>query len=176
MPAGRVLIVIAVALVTAMLLDSRGMVHTGEAMPPGGARDFVLDIAHPTDSLAHALRLDWPHEKLDQLLGRQQYTGPSDLTRASVDEDNQPVLGPQAQGSASPSASAPVRRAAADLRGGAAARAVHRGLDDARHRAAGHQPRDRNQDPQGRPGGASLHRACRPTVLRLVALRDEDRP
>jgi len=108
MPAGRVLLVIAVALATAMLLDSRGMVHTGEAMPPGGARDFVLDIAHPTDSLAHELRLDWPHEKLNQLLGRQQYTGPSDLTRVSVDQDNKPVLGPQAQGSASPSASAPV--------------------------------------------------------------------
>ena len=108
MPAGRVLIVIVVALATAMLLDSRGMVHTGEAMPPGGGRDFVLGIAHPTDSLAHALRLDWPHEKFDQLLGRQQYTGPSDLTRASVDHGQPSCPGAERAGSASPAASAPV--------------------------------------------------------------------
>ena len=109
MPAGRVLIVIVVALATAMLLDSRGMVHTGEAMPPGGGRDFVLGIAHPTDSIAHALRLDWPHERFDKLLGRDQYTGPSDLTRTSVDVDNRPVLGPNAQ-SASPAAARPPPR------------------------------------------------------------------
>ena len=116
MAAGRVLIVIVVALATAMLLDSRGMVHTGEAMPPGGGRDFVLGIAHPIDSIAHALRLDWPHQRFDKLLGRDQYTGPSDLTRTSVDVDNRPVLGPNAQSAspASPSVAAlrPVSAAA----------------------------------------------------------------
>ena len=64
--AGRV---IRIALLTALLLNTAGVVRAGLGMAPGPTRDLLLDLARPLDSAAHALDLDGPRTSLDAMLG-----------------------------------------------------------------------------------------------------------
>ncbi|MET0741392.1 MAG: DUF459 domain-containing protein [Candidatus Nanopelagicales bacterium] len=74
LPAGKVLVVVVVALVTAMLLNSAAMVRAGTGMPDGLTRTLVLGVAEPVDSFAHATYLDRPREQLDALFDTESTT------------------------------------------------------------------------------------------------------
>ncbi len=91
LPAGKILVVVVVALVTAMLLNSESMVRAGTGMPDGLTRTLVLGVAEPVDSFAHALYLDRPREQLDEWLGTESTTeGGQELLTGSPDILNGP--------------------------------------------------------------------------------------
>lgn len=93
--AGRV---IRIALITALLLNTAGVVRAGLGMPPGATRDFLLDVARPLDSVAGALDLSRPRASLDAMLGhRDAVTDDDHHTRLEQDADRlQPVAEPPA--------------------------------------------------------------------------------
>ncbi|MFL6110273.1 MAG: GDSL-type esterase/lipase family protein [Catenulispora sp.] len=99
--AGRV---IRIALLTALLLNTAGVVRAGLGMAPGPTRDILLDLARPLDSAAHLLDLDGPRTSLDAMLGHPD-SATGDGTRTHLEQDaakQQPVGG---RGSAPRSAS-----------------------------------------------------------------------
>ena len=77
MPAGRVLVVIVVALAVAALLNSEAVVRAGEGMDDGPTRDVVLAVGRPLDDAAGAVGLHLPREGLDARLR----PGPQDRIR-----------------------------------------------------------------------------------------------
>jgi hypothetical protein len=79
MPAGKVIVVLVVALLVAGLLNSAWMVRTAEGMPEGWSRSAVLGLATGVDAVASRLSLDRPRAGLDVLLGREQLTGGDEL-------------------------------------------------------------------------------------------------
>ncbi|HEX8002883.1 MAG TPA: DUF459 domain-containing protein [Mycobacteriales bacterium] len=70
MPAGKVLVVMVVALVLSALFNSKRFVHAGEGMPVGWQRTAMLAVARPIDSLAEFLHTDRPRARIDAALGR----------------------------------------------------------------------------------------------------------
>jgi hypothetical protein len=74
MPAGRVLVVIVVALAVAALFNSAAVVRAGEGMRDGPTRDVVLSLGRPLDDAAGALALHLPREGLDELFGQEPKT------------------------------------------------------------------------------------------------------
>jgi uncharacterized protein len=75
MPAGRVLGVIAIALLVAALLNSEAIVRAGESLEPGPTRDVVLSIGRPLDDVTGAIGLHLPREGLDLAFGQEDKTG-----------------------------------------------------------------------------------------------------
>ena len=74
MPAGRVLVVIVVALTVAALFNSEAVVRAGEGMGEGPTRDVVLAVGRPLDDAAGAVALHLPREGLDELFGQEPKT------------------------------------------------------------------------------------------------------
>jgi hypothetical protein len=74
MPAGRVLVVILVALGVATLLNSEAIVRAGEGMRDGPTRDVVLSVGRPVDDVAGAIGLHLPREGLDLAFGQEPKT------------------------------------------------------------------------------------------------------
>ena len=71
LPAGKVLIVVLVAMLVAGLLNSAWMVRTAAGMRPGLGRTIVSTVAGPFDFVASKLALDRPRQGIDLLLGRE---------------------------------------------------------------------------------------------------------
>lgn len=83
--AGRV---IRIALLTALLLNTAGVVRAGLGMTPGPTRDVLLAFARPLDSVAGALDLNRPRSSLDAMLGhRDSATDDGHLTHLEQDAD-----------------------------------------------------------------------------------------
>jgi hypothetical protein len=85
--------VIRIALVTALLLNTAGVVRAGLGMPAGPTRDFVLALAHPVNTVAHAIDLDRARTSLDAMLGHPD-SGLGDGNRTRLEQDaahQQPV-------------------------------------------------------------------------------------
>jgi uncharacterized protein len=72
--ARQVRIVILVALLTALLLDSAGFVNTGQGTPPGLSRTLILAVGTPLDAVARALHFGGPKRWLDAALGHPDVT------------------------------------------------------------------------------------------------------
>ncbi|MEZ0111235.1 hypothetical protein ABH920_005250 [Catenulispora sp. EB89] len=91
--AGRV---IRIALITALLLNTAGVVRAGLGMQPGPTRDLLLAFAHPLDTVAGALDLNRPRSSLDAMLGHpDSLTGDGHRTHLEQDADRlQPVAEP----------------------------------------------------------------------------------
>lgn len=70
LPAGKVLVVMVLALSLAALFNSRRFVHAAEGMPLGWQRTVLLGVARPVDSFAHFLHTDRPRARIDKALGR----------------------------------------------------------------------------------------------------------
>jgi len=88
--------VIRIALLTALLLNSAGVVRAGLGMAPGPTRDLLLDLARPLNSTAHLLDLDRPRTSLDAMLGHPDRTT-GDGTRTRLEQDaakQQPAAAP----------------------------------------------------------------------------------
>lgn len=75
-PAGRVLVVMVLALVLAMLVNADALVDRAERKPAGPGRDRSLAIWHPVQDVSHALQLHRIREVADRLAGAED--GPSD--------------------------------------------------------------------------------------------------
>jgi hypothetical protein len=88
--------VIRIALITALLLNTAGVVRAGLGMPPGPTRDALLAVAHPLDTVAGVLDLTRPRSSLDAMLGHpDSVTGDGHLTHLEQDADRlQPVAAP----------------------------------------------------------------------------------
>ena len=85
MPAGRVLVVIVVALAVAALLNSEAVVRAGEGMDDGPTRDVVLALGRPLDDAAGAVGLHLPREGLDAAFGQDPKTASgTELERGST--------------------------------------------------------------------------------------------
>jgi uncharacterized protein len=99
--AGRV---IRIALITALLLNTAGVVRAGLGMEPGPTRDLLLAVAHPLDSIAGALDLKRPRTSLDAMLGHGNASTDDDRhTRLEQDADRlqaiaQPPFAPGSPG------------------------------------------------------------------------------
>jgi hypothetical protein len=91
--AGRV---IRIALVTALLLNTAGVVRAGLGMQPGPTRNVLLAFARPLDTIAGALDLNRPRTSLDAMLGhRDSVTGDGDRTHLEQAADRlRPVAEP----------------------------------------------------------------------------------
>src|SRR5829696_2952336 len=74
MPAGRVLGVIAIALLVAGLFNSEAIVRAGEGMERGPTRSILLSMARPFDDVAGAVGLHLPREGLDLAFGQEDKT------------------------------------------------------------------------------------------------------
>ncbi len=85
MPAGRVLVVVVVALLVAALLNSEAIVRAGEGMGNGPTRDAVLWLGRPLDDAAGAVGLHLPREGLDLAFGQEPKTqAGTELERGST--------------------------------------------------------------------------------------------
>jgi hypothetical protein len=85
MPAGRVLVVVVVALAVAALLNSEAIVRAGEGMGNGPTRDAVLWLGRPLDDVAGAVGLHLPREGLDLAFGQEPKTqAGTELERGST--------------------------------------------------------------------------------------------
>ncbi len=70
MPAGRVLLAGAFALVLAALLNADALVRDAEQKPFGRSRDVSLAVWRPVQTVSHTLGLSWPRRWADEALGR----------------------------------------------------------------------------------------------------------
>ena len=85
MPAGRVLVVLVVALAVATLLNTEAIVRAGEGMKDGPTRDVVLSVGRPLDDVAGAIGLHLPREGLDLAFGQDPKTASgTELERGST--------------------------------------------------------------------------------------------
>ncbi len=74
MPAGRVFVVVVVALLIAAIFNSEAMVRAGEGMKPGTTRDIVLSVSRPLDSVTGFVGLHLPREGFDLAFGQESKT------------------------------------------------------------------------------------------------------
>lgn len=88
-PAGKVLVVVLVALLVAGLLNSAWMARTAQGMKPGLGRTIVSLVATPFHAVASALSLDRPRQAIDAALGRESVVGSGEI------EDEQLAAAPE---------------------------------------------------------------------------------
>jgi uncharacterized protein len=74
MPAGRVFVVVVVALLVAAIFNSDAMVRAGEGMQPGTTRDVTLSVARPLADVTGFLQLDEPRKGFDLAFGQESKT------------------------------------------------------------------------------------------------------
>ena len=83
MPAGRVLVVLVVALAVGALFNSEAIVRAGEGMRDGPTRDVVLSLGRPLDDAAGAVALHLPREGFDLSSGRRRRRPAAPRSRAA---------------------------------------------------------------------------------------------
>lgn len=76
MPAGRVLLVVLVALLIAAVFNSEAIVRAGEGMKPGTTRDVVLSVGRPLESVTGFVGLHLPRRGFDMAFGQESKTAP----------------------------------------------------------------------------------------------------
>jgi hypothetical protein len=74
MPAGRVFVVVVVALLVAAIFNADAMVRAGEGMKPGSTRDVTLSIARPLADVTGFLQLNEPRRGFDLAFGQESKT------------------------------------------------------------------------------------------------------
>jgi hypothetical protein len=74
MPAGRVFLVVLVALLIAAVFNSEAIVRAGEGMKPGTTRDMVLSVGRPLDAVTGFLQLNEPRKGFDAAFGQESKT------------------------------------------------------------------------------------------------------
>jgi hypothetical protein len=74
MPAGRVFLVILIALLVAAVFNSEAMVRAGEGMKQGTTRDVVLSVARPLDDVTGFVGLHLPRKGFDLAFGQESKT------------------------------------------------------------------------------------------------------
>jgi hypothetical protein len=74
MPAGRVFVVVVVALVVAALFNSEAIVRAGEGMKQGTTRDIVLSVGRPLDDVVGTVGFHLPRKGLDLAFGQESKT------------------------------------------------------------------------------------------------------
>lgn len=74
MPAGRVFIVVVVALLTAAIFNADAMVRAGEGMKPGTTRDITLSVSRPLADVTGFLQLNEPRKGFDLAFGQESKT------------------------------------------------------------------------------------------------------
>lgn len=74
MPAGRVLLVVLVALLIAAVFNSEAIVRAGEGMKPGTTRDVVLSVGRPLDAVTGFVGLHLPRKGFDMAFGQESKT------------------------------------------------------------------------------------------------------
>ena len=84
--AGRVVALVVVALLTATLLNSKGLVQAGEGMQPGVTRTMTLALARPVDRFAQSIGLAAPRDALAAALGQE------DLSGGEILDDDLPAI------------------------------------------------------------------------------------
>lgn len=73
-PIKHVLKVMAIGFVIACVFGARGLVHSGQGMDIGIERTVTLSIGQPLLAVTEALRLTWPWDTAQHLLGRNLQT------------------------------------------------------------------------------------------------------
>jgi hypothetical protein len=74
MPAGRVFIVVVVALLVAAIFNADAMVRAGEGMKPGTTRDITLSVSRPLADVTGFLQLNEPRKGFDLAFGQESKT------------------------------------------------------------------------------------------------------
>ncbi len=74
MPAGRVFLVVLVALLTAAVFNADAMVRAGEGMKLGTTRDITLSVARPLADVTGFLQLNEPRKAFDLAFGQESKT------------------------------------------------------------------------------------------------------
>ena len=74
MPAGRVFLVVLVALLTAAIFNADAMVRAGEGMKLGTTRDITLSVARPLADVTGFLQLNEPRKGFDAAFGQESKT------------------------------------------------------------------------------------------------------
>lgn len=74
MPAGRVFLVVVVALLVAAIFNADAMVRAGEGMQPGKTRDVTLAFARPLADVTGFLQLNEPRKGFDAAFGQESKT------------------------------------------------------------------------------------------------------
>jgi len=74
MPAGRVFLVVLVALLTAAIFNADAMVRAGEGMKLGTTRDITLSVARPLADVTGFLQLNEPRKAFDLAFGQESKT------------------------------------------------------------------------------------------------------
>jgi len=105
LPAGKVLVVMVVALVLAALFNSARFVHAAEGMPLGWQRTALLGVARPVHSVATFLHTDRPRAATDRALGREE-TSPDNGGAFEDPGSVLPTASPSPGSTASPGATA----------------------------------------------------------------------
>jgi lysophospholipase L1-like esterase len=99
MPAGRVFLVVLVALLIAAVFNSEAIVRAGEGMKPGTTRDVVLSAGRPLDAVTGFLGLHLPRKGFDMAFGQESKTasgteletGSTAILRRKAKRDAEPV-------------------------------------------------------------------------------------
>ncbi len=98
MPAGRVLVVLLVAMLVAALLNSEAIVRAGEGMNEGSTRDVILSVGRPLDDVAGAVGLHLPRKGLDLAFGQE----PKTASGTELEEGSTAILRRRRRGRAEP--------------------------------------------------------------------------
>lgn len=88
---GKVVTTLLIAMVLAILLDARGIVHSGNGMQDGPMRTATLAVGNFTLRIATFTHLTWPWDKFQAVLGRQQQPAIAPL----LTSDPVPVVAPR---------------------------------------------------------------------------------
>ena len=98
MPAGRVFVVVIVALLVAAVLNSEAIVRAGEGMQPGTTRDVVLSVGKPLDAVTGAVGLHLPRKGFDLAFGQESKTAED----TELEEGSAAILKRKARQAAAP--------------------------------------------------------------------------
>ncbi|NLT07420.1 MAG: DUF459 domain-containing protein [Solirubrobacterales bacterium] len=74
MPAGKVLLIVVIAVLIAAIFNADAMVRAGEGMKPGTTRDVVLSVSRPLADVTGFLQLNRPREGFDLVFGQESKT------------------------------------------------------------------------------------------------------
>jgi len=99
MPAGRVFLVVLVALLIAAIFNADAMVRAGEGMKLGTTRDITLSVARPLADVTGFLQLNEPRKGFDAAFGQESKTasgteletGSATILRRKAKQEAKPV-------------------------------------------------------------------------------------
>ncbi|HWE60513.1 MAG TPA: hypothetical protein VHB98_02265, partial [Chloroflexota bacterium] len=82
----RMLFAVMTSLLLALVLDARGIVHSGDGMQDGPMRTVTLTVGNAALWIAEATRLDWPWDELHTALGYKQQPAVAPLLASGADD------------------------------------------------------------------------------------------